>query len=50
MSVNKARIQNKIEEREKQIRADEAQNMKISQLKNQIEAEKERLAEISRQG
>ena len=50
MSVNKARIQNKIEEREKQIRADEAQNLKISQLKSQIEAEKERLADISRQG
>jgi len=50
MNLAKQRIQSKILEREKQLRADEEQNLQLANLKNQVEAERERLAELFRQG
>ena len=39
-----------MEEREHQLRVDQEQNRKLDQLKGDVEAEKERLADLSRTG
>ena len=50
MSLAKQMIMTRIQDREKQVRADEAQNQKLAELKGQVDAEKERLAELHRVG